>query len=53
MLVHLFNNAETYAVLLVWIVIPLGYGACYLFVRNHYGWFAAVAEGEKETPREE
>lgn len=38
-LVHTYQYAEVYAVLLSWVVIPLGYYAAYLFMRNHYGQF--------------
>lgn len=39
LLLHVYAFAETYTVLLVWIVIPLGFYAAYLWIRNRYGLF--------------
>lgn len=39
LLVHWYQYAEVYAVIFSWIVVPLGYYAAYLFLRNHYGIF--------------
>ena len=36
---HCFQYAEVYAVVLTLIVIPLGYWASYLFLKNHFGLF--------------
>jgi len=36
---HVFQYAEAYAVLLVWIVIPLGYFVCFRFFQRRYGMF--------------
>ena len=45
--IHLFDFAEVYAVLLSWITLPLGYGACFYFFQRHFGMFLPVA-GPKE-----
>ena len=39
LLIHWYQNAEVYAVLLVWVVVPLGFYATLLFFTNHYGIF--------------
>lgn len=38
-LTHWYRMAEVYAVILVWIAVPLGFFACYLFFQRHYGLF--------------
>lgn len=48
-LVHVYQYAEFYAVILSWTVIPLGYFASYLFLRNHFGWFEVKREGHAEN----
>ena len=38
--VHVFNYAESYTILLSWIVVPLGFFACYTFFQNHFEMWA-------------
>lgn len=38
-LLHVYQFAEVYTVALVWIVIPLGFYACYRFFQGHYDMF--------------
>jgi hypothetical protein len=40
-LLYVYNYAEVYAVVLTWIVVPLGFWACYLFFSRHFGMFGA------------
>ncbi len=49
-LVHVYQYAEVYAVLLSWVVIPLGYYAAYLFLHNHYGQFTVPAFANAAEP---
>lgn len=42
-LIHWYQLAEVYAVILAWITLPLAYYASYLFMRNHYGLFIPTA----------
>ena len=49
-LIHWYHMAEVYAVILVWIVIPLGFFASYLFLQRHYGLFTPTAS-EPLKPR--
>jgi hypothetical protein len=44
-LLHVYQFAEVYTVILSWIVLPLGYGACYLFFNQHYGMFSGRVNG--------
>lgn len=39
-LVHIYEFAEVYTVLLSWVVIPLGYLSCYMFFNRHFGMFS-------------
>jgi len=39
LLVHLYEFAEVYTVILVWITVPLSFGALFLFYQKHYGMF--------------
>ena len=39
LIVHWFHFAELYAVMLTWIVVPLGFYASFLFLGRHYGMF--------------
>ena len=34
-----YQNAELYAIFLVWVVLPLGFYAAYLFLRRNFGMF--------------
>ncbi len=43
---HCFQYAEIYSVILAVIVIPLGYYAVYLFMKNHYGLFAEAQKSK-------
>lgn len=53
LLVHVYQYAEVYAVLLSWVTIPLGYYAAYLFIRNHYGLFMVPAFANAAAPTSE
>ena len=52
LLEHIFAFAETYAVLLVWICVPLGFYAAYLIMKDQFGMFDASQDMESvEVPR--
>lgn len=44
LLIHIYQFAESYTVVLAWVVIPLFFFACYRFLRNHYGMFQPNAQ---------
>gem|GEM_PF-5590796 len=35
----IYENAETYTIVLAWIVVPLGFFTLGMFLHNHYGLF--------------
>lgn len=43
---HLYQFAEVYTVLLVWIAVPLGFAACFIFLRNHFHMFVPTKPQE-------
>ena len=40
LLVHVYQFAEVYTVLLVWLVVPLGFFVCRNFFQKHFGMFS-------------
>jgi len=51
-LIHIYQHAEIYTVLLALIVLPLGYWECFYFLRVHYGMFQ-TSDSIVETKKEE
>jgi len=49
LLEHFFTFAETYAVCLVWVCVPLGFYASYLIMKNHFGMFAVAKNSDSEV----
>ena len=49
LLMHLYQRAEVYTVMLVWIVVPLGFVSCYLFFQRQFGMFVPPQD-VKESP---
>lgn len=47
--IHFFAFAETYAVLLVWVTVPLAFYASYLFMNNHFGMFEPAVDREEKN----
>jgi hypothetical protein len=49
-ILHLYQLAEVYTVILAWIVIPLAFIALFLFMHRHYAMFTPP---EREKTRKE
>ncbi len=49
LLEHIYRHAESYTTIFAWIVIPLGYYAAYLVLKNLYGMFETPELESKET----
>ena len=49
LLEHIYRHAESYTTIFAWVVVPLGYYAAYLVLRNLYGMFEIPEMESKET----
>lgn len=49
MLNTIYDNAEFYTVVLVWITVPLGFLELFLFLHNHYNLFGLTTVNEHEV----
>ncbi len=48
LLLHWYEMSEIYAMLLAWIVVPLGFTALFLFMRNQFGMFPSELVHSRE-----